>query len=144
MLVRNFSFVTKAVVIYNDKYLLLKKSESEIKTTKINKYIKWDLPGGAVQFFEKNCDGLKREIYEETQLDVDIIKPIGVYDAIKPNVHLVVITYLCICNSDQVVLSDEHDEYLWLSGSDIDKIDIPVWLKKYFYVAIEEYKNMKK
>lgn len=144
MIIRNFSFVAKAIVVSNGKFLLLRKSSKEIEATKINKYVKWDLPGGAVQFFEKNTTGLLREIKEETGLNANIIKPIGVYDAIKSHIHMTVITYLCeVASKDEVSLSYEHDEYHWLTVDEIKSFDMPSWLKKYFEIAIEEYTNMK-
>lgn len=143
MIIRNFSLVTKAIIIKDGKLLLLRKSESEMKVTRINKHNRWDLPGGAVQFFEKSYEGLHREVREETNLNVSIIKPIGVYDAIKSHIHMTIVTYLCICNSGQVSLSYEHDECYWLTPEEVMKFDMPSWLKRYFEVAIEEYNNMK-
>lgn len=143
MIIRNFSLVSKGIIVKDGKFLLLRKSESEMEATKINKHIRWDLPGGAIQFFERGYEGLHREVREETGLSVSIVKPIGVYDAIKSHIHMTVITYLCICNSGQVSLSYEHDEYHWLSPEEIKNFDMPSWLKRYFEVAIEEYKNMK-
>lgn len=144
MIIRNFSLVGKAIVVRNGKFLLLRKSKNELEATKINKHVKWDLPGGAIQFFEKNTDGLNREIREETGLTCNIIKPIGVYDAIKSHIHMTVITYLCEATSkDEVSLSYEHDEYHWLAPEEIKTFDMPSWLKRYFEIAIKEYSDMK-
>ena len=144
MIIRNFSLVGKAIIVRNGKFLLLRKSKNELEKSKINKYVKWDLPGGAIQFFEKDTEGLLREIKEETGLNVSISKPIGVYDAIKSHIHMTIITYLCIANShNEVSLSYEHDEYHWLSPEEIKNFDMPSWLKKYFEIAAEEYSNMK-
>lgn len=144
MIIRNFSLVGKAIVVRNGKFLLLRKSKNELEATKINKHVKWDLPGGAIQFFEKNTDGLHREIREETGLTCNIIKPIGVYDAIKSHIHMTVITYLCEATSNaEVSLSYEHDEYHWLSPEEIKSFDMPSWLKRYFEMAIKEYSDMK-
>lgn len=143
MIIRNFSLVVKAVIIKDGKVLLLRKSDHEMNATKINKYIKLDMPGGAIQFFEKNTEGLRREIKEETGLHVNIVKPIGVYDAIKSHIHLTVITYLCTCQTTNVSLSYEHDEYYWLTSEELENFEMPGWLKKYYLIALEEYKNMK-
>lgn len=144
MIIRNFSLVGKAIIVRNGKFLLLRKSKNELSKTKINKHVKWDLPGGAIQFFEKNTEGLAREIKEETGLTCSIIKPIGVYDAIKSHIHMTVLTYLCEdTSSKEVSLSYEHDEFIWLSPEEIKNFDMPIWLKRYFETAILEYSNMK-
>ena len=144
MIIRNFSFVAKGILVRNGKFLLLRKSEREQEKTKINKYVKLDMPGGAVQFFEKNTEGLAREIKEETGLNVNIIKPIGIYDAIKAHIHMTVVTYLCeVTSREEVSLSYEHDEYYWLSPEEIKTFEMPNWLRRYYETAAEEYENMK-
>lgn len=32
----------------------------------------WDIPGGKIEYGEKTTDGIKREVFEETGLDVEI------------------------------------------------------------------------
>lgn len=141
MIIRNFALTVKAIIVKDNKFLLLHKSSDEMKKTKINKYNPWDLPGGSIQFFEKSIDGLHREVKEETGLDIKIIKPIGIYDAIKPHLHMTILTFLCEYKKGIVSLSREHDSYTWLTEESLNDIDIPTWLKKYFYTAINEYNN---
>lgn len=45
---------------------------------------KWILPGGGIQPFENLSQVLKREIYEETGLNIEPDKFIGVYEIINP------------------------------------------------------------
>ncbi len=142
MITRNFSLTVKAVVAKDDKFLLLHRSAVEMENTKINSLNPWDLPGGAIQFFEKNTDGLLREVKEETGLNVKILKPISVYDAIRPHLHMTIITYLCKYSSGILSLSHEHDDYKWISKDEIEDLEMPEWMKRYFYTAIEEYENM--
>ncbi|OGO83369.1 MAG: hypothetical protein A2Y18_03515 [Clostridiales bacterium GWD2_32_19] len=142
MITRNFSLAIKAVVVKDNQYLLLHKSVSEMEKTKINSHNPWDLPGGSIQFFEKNVDGLLREVKEETGLNVKVIKPLYVYDAIRPHLHMTIITYLCKYTSGILSLSNEHDSYKWITHEELDSLDMPEWLKNYFYMAIEEYENL--
>lgn len=55
------------------------------------------LPGGFVDYGEKVEDAVKREVKEETNLDVEIIKLFGVYSDPKrdPRGHTVSIVFLC-------------------------------------------------
>lgn len=142
MITRNFSLAVKAVVVKDGKCLLLHRSISEMETTRINSHNPWDLPGGAVQFFEKNTDGLLREVKEETGLNVKIIKPLYVYDAIRSHLHMTIITYLCKYTSGVISLSHEHDDYAWVTREELEDLDMPCWLLNYFYMAMDEYEGM--
>ncbi|SFK99311.1 ADP-ribose pyrophosphatase YjhB, NUDIX family [Halogranum rubrum] len=78
----------------------------------------WELPGGRLDADESTVEGLRREVREETGLDVAIRRPIyttswrndrgngryGVY-------------YYCLAEGDGVTLSDEHTDYDWLTPS---------------------------
>ena len=133
----------KSVIIKGDEVLLLHRSPKEMESSTVNRMDAWDLPGGGVQFFETMEKALIREIHEETGLEVDIKKVIGSYDAIRVQLHIAIITYLCEYKSGEVVLSDEHDSYQWIKFEDIMDYNIPKWLKKYFITAIEEYRKLK-
>ncbi len=57
----------------------------------------WALPGGFVELGEKVEDAAKREVKEETNLRVEIIKLVGVYSDPErdPRGHTISIAYLC-------------------------------------------------
>ncbi|MBZ0201779.1 MAG: NUDIX domain-containing protein [Ignavibacteria bacterium] len=52
-----------AMLIYGNKYILIKKSKGPFKG-------RWDLPGGKMDFGESPEEALEREIMEETGLRV--------------------------------------------------------------------------
>lgn len=59
-----------------------------------------------------------REIKEETGLNVDIDKPIAVNEW-RPKVkdeewQIVATFFICHAKTDKVVLSDDHDFFLWI------------------------------
>lgn len=141
---RDFVLAVKSVIIKDDEVLLLHRSPKEMESSTVNRMDAWDLPGGGVQFFETMEKALNREIKEETGLEVDIKKVIGSYDAIRVQLHIAIITYLCEYKSGEVILSDEHDSYHWLKFDEIIDFNMPKWLKKYFITAIEEYKKINK
>ena len=56
----------------------------------------WALPGGFVEYGETTEDAVKREFFEETGLQVDIIELVGVYSdpSRDPRGHTISIVYL--------------------------------------------------
>ncbi|MGH7597526.1 MAG: NUDIX hydrolase [bacterium] len=61
-----------AVIIKNGKVLLIRRANEPFKNH-------WDFPGGFLEAGEKPKDGLQREIGEELQIDVKIIRVLGIY-----------------------------------------------------------------
>jgi 8-oxo-dGTP diphosphatase len=79
----------------------------------------WEDMGGRIKHFEEPEEALRREVREETGLEIEILKPLAVFhdyygDKTAEN-ELLIITYWCKAKSDQVVLSEEHTEYRWVS-----------------------------
>ena len=80
---RDFAVAVKAVIVRGDEVLVLRRSKGEMAGSYMNKYQKWDLPGGGLHFYEKAEDGLLREIREETSLSVEIGRPVSMFDIIR-------------------------------------------------------------
>ena len=82
----------------------------------------WDLVGGRIEAEEFILDGLKREVGEESGLEIEVLSVLGVSDNFPEikgeKVHIVRVTYLCQSFSDAVVLSDDHDAYEWIDPAD--------------------------
>ena len=133
-----FAFAVKAVIIKDDKFLVLKRSKSEMDSSYINKHKCWDLPGGSVKYCETAIHALLREIEEETGLNISVGKILSVYDAIRTNVHLVIITYICTYLSGNVRLSNEHEAFYWLKIEDMQRKKLPDWMINNFKKAFNE------
>ncbi len=78
---------------------------------------------------EKMEAALKREILEETGLEIYDIQLISVKESIfsttlSENKHFIFIDYQCKTNSTNVVLNEEAEEYVWVDLVDIDKYDL--------------------
>ena len=67
----------------------------------------WNLPGGALEHGEAPWDGVMREVKEETGLDVEVSRLLGVYS--KPETDDLVFSFLCRRVGGQIALSDEAD-----------------------------------
>ena len=111
--------------------ILLKNSRGEFLVLQKNsaKYpemgSKWDIPGGRIDAGSTLEDNLKREVNEETGLQVaKITKLLAAQDIIKPEKekHTVRLTYLGEADGE-VKLSDEHTDFKWLPLSEIKKLE---------------------
>ena len=109
----------KAIVEFDDKILLLREADTYEEGTNTGKY---HLPGGRVNPGEHFLDGLKREVKEETGLDVEVVRPVHVDEwrpVIKGTPHQIVGTFFHVrATSNEVTLSEEHDKAVWVSIDD--------------------------
>jgi 8-oxo-dGTP diphosphatase len=102
----------KGLVINNGKVLIVKRSiEDEVGGGT------WEFPGGKIDFGENLESALVREIKEETNLEVIVEKIL--YAAsfnTDPSRQVVLLTYLCRSESRNVLLSEEHSDYHWVTA----------------------------
>jgi phosphoglycolate phosphatase-like HAD superfamily hydrolase/ADP-ribose pyrophosphatase YjhB (NUDIX family) len=82
----------------------------------------WGIPGGKIKWGEKSEDALRRELKEETNLDVTDIRFVLVQDCIHSaefyrDAHFVLLNYTARCAGAPVVkLNDEAREYEWVAA----------------------------
>lgn len=82
---------------------------------------RWGIPGGKMKWGETAEDALRREIKEETALDVADIEFVMVQDCVRPpefyrEAHFVLLNYRCRCvGAEKVNLNAEAQEYRWAS-----------------------------
>ncbi|MEK7507763.1 MAG: NUDIX domain-containing protein [Patescibacteria group bacterium] len=102
-----------------------------------------DLPGGKIQEDEYNfTEALKREVREETGLEIEIGEPFYTwYFKFKPGhrnypKEVYLIGFRCRWISGEVQLSDEHDSFRWVNENNYNEVDDSSEyfkaLKKYF------------
>ena len=76
----------------------------------------WELPGGRLGAHEDPEEGARREIEEETGLDVPIGRPVHVCSWRNDDDRGRLAAYFrCEAERRRVTLSDEHTDYEWLS-----------------------------
>ena len=88
------------------------------------------MPGGLLEFSEEMELGLKREVKEETNLEITVIESFAVdgtfrYDNFifddgrKLNVRFIEIGFICMAESAEVILGEEHSEYRWVTKEEL-------------------------
>lgn len=108
----DIKFLQKAVVFHptESKILALKRTMQEHSRPG-----KWDLVGGNVHYGENHEESLRREIREESGLEVAELKPLRVFSQMMNDIYHLFIGYKATALSDQVVISEEHTEYKWVT-----------------------------
>lgn len=106
---------TKAFIVHEGKVLLVRESRAYSEGTNMGKF---DIVGGRVQLGERFDEGLRREVREETGLEVQIGRPFFVNEwrpVVKQEQWQIVATFfLCESLSEDVVLGGDHSEYIWI------------------------------
>ena len=95
------------------KYLILKRFQGKYRDIKSS----WDIVGGRINPGTHLVENLKREIKEETQLEITG-DPVLIYaqDILRlPQTHVVRLTYIGITEGEPVLDTSENTEYKWLT-----------------------------
>lgn len=82
----------------------------------------YNLPGGGVEPHESVSEGLVREVREETNLDVEVGRLVGVYS--KPQKHEVVLVFEARVSGGELGPSDEADHHEWVAVDDLQRYDV--------------------
>ncbi len=127
---------TKSFIVNNGKVLILREANKYKDGTNEGKY---DVVGGRIDPGQRFDESLVREIKEETGMVVKIGKPFHVGEwrpVVRGEQWQVVGTFFeCFSDTDKVVLSEDHDEYLWIDPKDYKKYN----LIENLYSAFESY-----
>ena len=94
----------EAIITRGNTTLLLKRNNSPAKG-------EWWFPGGRIRRGESLEQALRREIKEETGLEITSCKLINVYSRVFPERHDIAIVYRCRCKRGNVKLDYEHSAY---------------------------------
>ena len=117
----------KGVYYKRRKNLLLKRRPNDP-----HKPGAWDIPGGRLELGEDPFEGLKREVKEEINGEIEIIQPLSVHYFIRDDGQKIRLTiFWCNFLSNEIKLSEEHTEYKWIAvesaQEELSKFFIPTF-----------------
>ena len=102
-----------AVVLDAGRVLLVERGQEPQKGL-------WSLPGGVLELGERLADGLRREIREETGLEIRVLELVEVFERIlpdgegRPEYHYVLIDYLCEKAGGELRPGDDVSRAAWV------------------------------
>ena len=99
-MIRKPKIAIGGVIIINNKILLTKRRDEPDKN-------KWAIPGGKLELNETLEEGLKREMKEETSLNVKKGKLLGIIEVINDTFNYVILDYECSIISGEIKASSD-------------------------------------
>jgi len=110
----------KIAIVRGGKVLLLKRASDKYKDIKTDR---WDIVGGRINIGTPLLENLKREVKEETKLEITgEPKLVAAQDILKSSdKHVVRLTYIGSANGEPV-LDEEHEEYKWMGPDDLKSL----------------------
>ena len=80
---KHFDIVVKALIVCKQEFLIVQRAEDP------HRAFQWTLPGGHVEYGEDLKDAIRREVKEETNLDVTVIDVNTVWDFLATDAHVI-------------------------------------------------------
>ncbi len=136
-----WGLTARGICEFEGKILLLK-----VRSKSSHDAEKWEIPGGKVKKGEFFDQALKREFMEETGLEINIDSLYNViqndYIACKTNEDIKSIQLIMKVSSktDEVKISEEHDDYRWFSKEELKELIDNKLLSK---AAMNSFKEVK-
>lgn len=108
--------VTCAIIKINNKILVTQRSE-QMKLP-----LKWEFPGGKLEKGESEIDCIKREIKEEINIEIEVVRQLSncIYNYRDFTINL--IPFLSKYVSGEIILA-EHNDYKLLDKSELLHLD---------------------
>ena len=104
-----------AVVVESGRVLLVRRDTEPLRG-------EWSVPGGMLELGEKLRDGVRREVQEETGVDVEPGEVLDVFDSIftdalgRTQYHYVLIDYLCRPLGGEPRAGSDVSDVRWVSA----------------------------
>ena len=111
-----------AVVVRDGKALIVKRAHEPRKG-------EWSLPGGRVELGESLEHATRREIKEETGLDVEVGPLVEVFDRVhrldgRVRYHFVIVDYLCRCDGGEACAGDDAEDVAWVTAGELEAFGV--------------------
>jgi 8-oxo-dGTP diphosphatase len=108
-----------AVVVRDGKALIVKRAHEPRKG-------EWSLPGGLLELGESLQDAARREIKEETSLDVVIGPIIETFDRVhrddagRIRYHFVIVDFVCWSDTGDAIPGSDAEGCAWVAADQLD------------------------
>lgn len=123
------------VVIHRERALLIRRGRPPLKG-------EWSIPGGIVQLGEELAAGVRRELKEETGLEVEPLECILLFDRIlreghRVKYHYVIADYLCRCKRGRLRPASDVIDARWVRRENLAQYNLTEMATKVIMRAFE-------
>ena len=101
------------MILDGDKILLGHRAKNKKDTGGIYETDCWTLPGGKQEYNETFFEGAKREVKEETNLDIDNLELFNAADDIQPDRHYITLHIIAREHQGTLKVMEPHSEDDW-------------------------------
>lgn len=108
--------VTCAIINFNGKTLVVQRS-AEMKMP-----LKWEFPGGKIELGESEVDCIKREILEELNIEIDVVKRLSPSSFDYEDISIRLIPFVADYVEGEIRLK-EHRRFLLLDKEELRDLD---------------------
>lgn len=111
------------VIVSHGRALLVKRGKPPLEG-------QWSIPGGLLEIGETLMEGVRREMREETGMDVRPLDLIDVFERIeldgggKARYHYVVLDYLCEATGGEARAGDDVTHVAWASAEELQQYSL--------------------
>ena len=109
--------VAAAVIEYDGRFLACRRAEHKSLAGK------WEFPGGKVEAGETDEEALKREIFEELQIEIEVGALVTRSRSLSTSIEMH--SYFATLKSGFPSSSSDHDELRWLSADELSELEWP-------------------
>lgn len=140
----NVQIIVGLGILVNEKGRILITQRYDPSNPKI--HLKWQLPGGGVEFGETVEEAVVREMKEEVSVDVTLLHhpPIigmSIWEYPGKKIQCFLIGYMCRADGQRITIGcEETSDYAWIKPDDIETYDCLPKAKEF----IEQAKMMMK
>lgn len=120
-----YGLAVRVLLRNRDGEVLLLRRSSRSKTNPG----RWELPGGKLDDRERFDDALRREVLEETGLEIGLGGPVGVADQRLPEIRVVHLVMEGTVTGGALRLSSEHSAGAWVAPARFGELELANWFR---------------
>jgi 8-oxo-dGTP diphosphatase len=112
-----------AVVVRGDRALIVRRAHEPRKG-------EWSLPGGLLDLGESLADAARREVKEETGLDVALGPIIETFDRVHRDAegriryHFVIVDFVCWSEDGEPLAGSDAEAVAWVTAGEIERYGV--------------------